>query len=99
MKERGRRGVVRQRQPICLGDDSPMLGIYSIRREGRREVWGWRSEGANGLGYSQDSIITPLAGSDGGRGRYHRDKTGKKEGGGTEKGVKSGRVRLYITGR
>lgn len=26
----------RERQPICLGDDSPMLGIYSIRREGGR---------------------------------------------------------------
>lgn len=28
----------RERQLICLGDDSPMLGIYSIRREGGRYV-------------------------------------------------------------
>lgn len=30
----------REKQLIRLGDDSPMLGIYSIGRE----VWGWRSE-------------------------------------------------------
>ena len=32
-RERGGRKGRRERQPICLGDDSPMLGIYSIRRE------------------------------------------------------------------
>ena len=51
----GGRKARRERQPICLGDDSPMLGIYSIRREGRREgwreeVWGKRSEGGGGGG-------------------------------------------------
>lgn len=35
-RERGERKARRERQPICLGDDSPMLGIYSIRREGGR---------------------------------------------------------------
>lgn len=38
----GGRGMERQRerQPIRLGDDSPMLGIYSIRREGGRRGGG-----------------------------------------------------------
>lgn len=46
-----------ERQLIRLGDDSPMLGIYSIRREGG--MGGRRSAGANGLGGGWDSIIAP----------------------------------------
>lgn len=34
----GRRGMVGG-QLICLGDDSPMLGIYSIRDGGGQAVW------------------------------------------------------------
>lgn len=65
----------RERQPICLGDDSPMLGIYSIRREGAVE---WRSEGASGLGGSQNSIIAAPTGSGGGRDRDRRDEAPEK---------------------
>lgn len=72
----------RERQLICLGDDSPMLGIYSIRREGGREVWGWRSEGASGLGGGQDSIIAPPTGSGGGRDGDRRDEGKERDGDG-----------------
>lgn len=51
----------RGRQPIRLGDDSPTLDIYSIRREGgtwrRGEPVGGR---ANGLGGVQDNITVPV---------------------------------------
>ncbi len=62
----------RERQPIRLGDDSPMLSIYSIRREGERG-------GANGLGGGQSSIIAPLTGSGGGRDGDRRDKAPEKK--------------------
>lgn len=62
----------RERQLICLGDDSPMLFIASEGREGGMS--GWRREGANGLGGGQDSITAPPTGSGGGRDRDRRDK-------------------------
>lgn len=40
-------GRQRERQPIRLGDDSPMLGIYSIRR--RRRGGGGEREGYVGV--------------------------------------------------
>lgn len=66
-KERSRVGggldwrVRGERQPIRLGDDSPMVGIYSNRREGG--MWGRRREGANSLGGGQDNVTAPSTGS------------------------------------
>lgn len=58
-RSEGRGGAERQweRQLICLGDDSPTLGIYSIGRVGGREERGWRSEGANGLGVAHHRTV------------------------------------------
>lgn len=58
----------RERQPIRLGDDSPMLDIYSIRVGGGSYVGMEEPVGgrANGLGGGQDGITVPSTGSGGG---------------------------------
>lgn len=66
-REREKGGVRPERQPIRLGDDSPTPGIYSIRTEGG-------SDGANGTGGGQHSIIAPPTGSGGERDRHRRNE-------------------------
>lgn len=56
----------RGRQLIRLGDDSPALDIYSIRREGEREGGMYVTKGesvggrANSLEGVQDDITVPV---------------------------------------
>lgn len=48
------------REAIRLGDDSPMLDIYSIGVEGGRGGGGVREGRENGLGGVQDDITVPV---------------------------------------
>ncbi|KAG7229279.1 hypothetical protein INR49_012937 [Caranx melampygus] len=93
--ERGGAGRQRERQLIRLGDDSPMVDIYSIRREGGAGVE--ERERASDLGGSQDSIITLPTGSGGRRDRDRRDKAPEKtrgsDGGGMNETVHNGKMR------